>query len=178
MKLKAIITVFTILLFTSAASAFPGHGQKQGEASAQGVFSNLKPEQMEAWTKLHDDLIVNTEKFRNERKAKRMEYRALKGNNQVSPEYIRKLTERIVELEVTLDKMNDEFIEQSKKEFNLDFSSFMKNYSGYHQSHSCPMMQRKSPHNCMMMNKYNGHNMPDYHHNEQPNAVDEGPKSM
>ncbi len=133
MKLQFFIASLAILLWSGTAQACPDfaekHHSKMGMAK---VFSEMEPEKKEAWTKLHDQLIKDAQKLKDELKAKKMEYRALKNNTQVSPFHIRELTERIVELERILEQMNDDFIKKSKNEFNLDFENFKPKHSDNH----------------------------------------------
>ncbi len=176
MKIKVIIASFAFMLMVGTANAYPEYGAghtkpehakhdnvnpenaKHGKHNKLQTFDKLSEEQQKSWSALHDKLVNDSLKMQMELKAKRMEYRALKNNSEVKPLYLRELTERIVELEVELDKLNQEFIKQSKQEYNLDFSYLIRNYSGFHNGENCPML-RYNPHYVYNKMGIGGHGM-------------------
>ena len=127
MKIKHLIASLTVIGIMISGTAFAMPDKANNPAQ---TFESLSSEQITQWTKLHEEHIKKTRPIRSELQAKYMELRALRNNAQVSPDYIRELTQDIVKLKNRTEDANEEFFQKSKEKFNLDFSSMMHGDNG------------------------------------------------
>lgn len=151
MKIKHLITTVAVLSIVGVGSAyaFPQNGG-QGQ-NRQDLPKNHPPiqqqkklsdEDMAAWEKLHDAHIAKVEPIRNILKARNMELKALANNTKVTPDYLRDLTEEIVNLQSRISKLNDAFYKESSEKFNIDLRG-MKNKRSDRMDAQCTRSQGK-----------------------------------
>ncbi len=124
MKIRNIIASLTVIGVLIAGSAF---AMPNGATQSAQSMESLSLEQRDQWNTLHEEHIKKVRPLRSSLKAKRMEYKALMGNTEVSPDYISDLTSEIVDLENRIEDRNEEFLKISEDKFNIDFSSMTHN---------------------------------------------------
>lgn len=90
------------------------------------------------WEKDHTNHIKKVQELRDERRIKRLEYRAFMHNPNAEPSDISKVAKAIVELEREISNLNTEFFELTRDKYHIDLSefySYQNNNYGYHHGY-------------------------------------------
>lgn len=160
MKMKHLIASVAMLTIVGVGSAyaFPDNKDlpKNHPPVNRAPVEQLSEADMDAWLRLHEKHAQKVEPIRNVLTARRMELKALEHNTKVTPDYLRNLTEEIVNLQTKIAKLDNAFFEESAEKYNLDLRPRQERTERDHdndhargnhrnQKNPCPSMQPMMP---------------------------------
>ena len=133
MKIKNIFVASMLALGLTLSFGNTFAFAKTEQAISFEEFAQNK-EQLAKWEKDHAEHIKKVQELRDEKRIKRLEYKAFVHNPNAEPSDISKAAKAIVELDREIRDLNTEFMELTRTKYNIDlgeFSSYHGNY-GYH----------------------------------------------
>ncbi len=80
--------------------------------------------QYEKWEKEHIAHIKKIQELKDEKRIRRMEYKAFTHNPNAEPKLISKVAREIVMLDRQIKNLNQEFMDKTRKEYGVDFIGF------------------------------------------------------
>lgn len=119
------------------------------------------------WDKEHQAHIKKIQELKDEKRIKRLEYKAFTHNPNAEPKLISKTAREMVMLDRQIKTLNEDFIKNTREKYGVDFAGFMfhrdftpcfrNHYDEY--AHPCPQnFGRKMPRHMR-----NPHHMPPHH---------------
>ncbi len=145
MKIKNIFIASMLTLGLTFACANTFAFAKTEQLISFEEFAQDK-EQLAKWEKDHEEHIKKVQELRDERRIKRLEYKAFIHNPNAEPSDISSAAKGIVELEREIRELNIEFMELTRDKYHIDLSEFSSN-RGYHHGNRHGYHNSCSPHN-------------------------------
>ena len=170
MKIKNILIISAMVLGLSLSSGFSYAEEtvlKTFEEFAQDTNNFAK------WDKEHQAHIKKIQELKDEKRIKRLEYKAFTHNPNAEPKLISKTARELVMLDRQIKTLNEDFIKITREKYGVDFDGFrfhkdftpcFKNHYDQY-AHPCPQnfanpqnFERRMPHHMR-----NPHRMPPHH---------------
>lgn len=124
MKIKNILIVSAMVLGLSLGA---GSGISYAEETAMKTFEEFTQDtdNFVKWEKEHQAHIKKIQELRDERRIKRLEYKAFTHNPNAEPKLISKTARELVMLDRQIKTLNSDFIKNTREKYGVDFAGFM-----------------------------------------------------
>lgn len=164
MKIKNILIVSAMVLGLSfGVSSNVSHAEETTLKTFE-EFTQDK-DNFAKWDKEHQAHIKKIQELKDEKRIKRLEYKAFTHNPNAEPKLISKTARELVMLDRQIKTLNEDFIKNSREKYGIDFAGFMfhrdftpcfkHHYDQY--AHPCPQNFGRNHH------MRNPHHMPPHH---------------
>lgn len=166
MKVKNILIVSTMVLGLSLGVS---SGFSYAEETSLKTFEEFTQDtdNFAKWDKEHQAHIKKIQELKDEKRIKRLEYKAFTHNPNAEPKLISKTAREMVMLDRQIKTLNEDFIKTTREKYGVDFAGFMfhrdftpcfkNHYDEY--AHPCPQnFGRRMPRHMR-----NSHHMPPHH---------------
>lgn len=166
MKVKNILIVSVMVLGLSIGVS---SGFSYAEETSLKTFEEFAQDKdnFAKWDKEHQAHIKKIQELKDEKRIKRLEYKAFTHNPNAEPKLISKTAREMVMLDRQIKTLNEDFIKTTREKYGVDFAGFMfhreftpcfkNHYDEY--AHPCPQnFGRKMPRHMR-----NPHHMPPHH---------------
>lgn len=166
MKIKNIFIISAMVLGLSFGVS---SGFSYAEESSLKTFEEFAQDtdNFAKWEKEHQAHIKKIQELKDEKRVKRLEYKAFTHNPNAEPKLISKIARELVMLDRQIKTLNENFMTTTREKYGVDFAGFrfhrdltpcFKNHYDQY-AHPCPQnFDRRMPHYMR-----NPHRMPPHH---------------
>lgn len=124
MKIKNILIVSTMILGLSLGVS---SGISYAEETSMKTFEEFirDTDNFAKWEKEHQAHIKKIQELKDEKRIKRLEYKAFTHNPNAEPKLISKTARELVTLDRQIKTLNSDFIRNTREKYGVDFDGFM-----------------------------------------------------
>ncbi len=168
MKIKNIFIVSAMILGLSLGV---GSGISYAEDANLKTFEEFTQDtdNFAKWEKEHQAHIKKIQELKDEKRIKRLEYKAFTHNPNAEPKLISKTARELVMLDRQIKTLNSDFIKNTREKYGVDFAGFMfhKDFSpcfkNHYNQYAHPCYRDFEGRRPMPLHMRNPHHMPPHH---------------